>query len=220
MNESKYVFAPGCALTIYKPHLTERLHDFLNSEFGEMQRHMTCCRHEPDSLTAGTAVINVCSGCNSRYETLYEGITTVSVWKLLAESSFPFPDYKNADITVHDACPTRHKPDVHEAVRAILKKMNFNIVEAEQSGTSAFCCGDSFYTKLPKEAVIEQMKKRAGVMPASDVTVYCVSCIKSMANGGKTPRYIIDLLFEEETEPQETDPVLWHESLEKFIETH
>jgi len=66
--------------------------------------------------------------------------------------------------------------------------------------------------------VIEQMKLKAGQMPVDEVLVYCVSCSKSMFVGGKKPRYLVDLLFAEETVPQTTDPDKWHGELDVFIE--
>ena len=57
-------------------------------------------------------------------------------------------------------------------------------------------------------------------MPCQEVAVYCVSCIKSMAVGGKTPRYLVDLLLGEATDPQETDLVKYHDAIEANIETH
>lgn len=218
----KRTFAPGCALYIYKPHIAESVHKFLKENVCEMDMYMTCCHHEPPEGTEKPLdIINVCSGCDRRYSSLYDGVSTSSLWQIIAEAdSFPFPDYNGAEITVHDTCPTRHKTDVHEAVRTLLRKMNFKIVEAPQSGVNAICCGDSFHKKIEKEEVLELMKKRAGSMPCDDVCVYCVSCIKSIKNGGKNPRYILDLLFGEETIPGETDPDKWHDELGVFIDAH
>ena len=113
----KQVFAPGCALTIYKPHLAKRLLEFLDRDLGGIAEHLTCCRHEP-GLAKGTRIINVCAGCDKRYRTLYEGISTISLWEILAESkSFPFPDYHGMEMTILDACPTRTEERVHNAVR-------------------------------------------------------------------------------------------------------
>ncbi len=53
-----------------------------------------------------------------------------------------------------------------------------------------------------------------------EVLVYCVSCAKAMFIGGKRPRYLIDLLFDEETIPKTLDPDLWHHELDVFIESH
>ena len=98
-------------------------------------------------------------------------------------------------ISLHDACPVREKLQVHQAVRNLLKKMNIDVVETKFCGTNSICCGDNFYPKLPIEKVHEKTKARADSMPCKEVCVYCVSCIKSMYIGGKTPRHLIDLLM-------------------------
>ncbi len=214
------VFAPGCALLIYKPELAGKMRDWLTREFAGIEEHTICCRHDP-KLPAETRVINTCAGCDRRYRELYEGISTVSFWEILAESdSFPFPDYQRREMAIVDACPTRDQQRVHQAVRTLLKKMNIDLVEPEKTGTGGTCCGDSFYGTLPVEQVKQQMKKRASEMPADEVVVYCVSCIKAMHIGGKQPRYLVDLLFGEETHPGTFEPEQWHAELDAFIETH
>jgi len=57
-------------------------------------------------------------------------------------------------------------------------------------------------------------------MPFDEVVVYCVSCIKSVFIGGKNPRYLVDLLFENETVPKTYDPDEWHKELDDYIEKH
>lgn len=214
------VFAPGCALMLYKPDLAERLHAFLNGNVENMPMHMLCCRHEP-GLPAGTKVINVCAGCDRRFRELYEGVTTVSLWEVLAESKvFPFPDYGGAEMTVLDACPTRTQARVHDAVRALLGRMNVRVVEPEFTRERGTCCGDSFYGVLPVEKVKERMALRAREMPREDVAVYCVSCVKAMHIGGKQPRYLVDLLFGEPTDAGTHEPDAWHAELQAYIDRH
>lgn len=214
------VYAPGCALMIYKPELAEKISDFLKESLGDIPKHLICCRHEPN-IRKGTQVINTCAGCDKRYRELYEGISTVSLWEILIENnSFPYPDYKGMKMTIHDACPTKTEERVHFAIRKLLEKMNIEIIEPRNTRDKAVCCGDSFYGILPLEGVKEQMRKRADEMPCEDVVVYCVSCIKAMHIGGKKPRYILDLLFSEETIISDFEPEKWHSSLKKFIEAH
>jgi hypothetical protein len=67
---------------------------------------------------------------------------------------------------------------------------------------------------------VEQMKNKATQMPVEEVIVYCVSCAKAMFIGGKRPRYLIDLLFNEETTPQTIDLDVWHRELDEFMENH
>lgn len=217
---TKIYFNPGCALSIYKPEIENRLLKFLNEAYGEVTLHKICCRHDPQ-LEVGSLIINVCAGCDRRFRSLYEGISTISLWEVFdGLDSFQYPDYKDLKLSVHDACPVREKPQVHKAVRNLLKKMNIDVVETKFFGTNSICCGDDFYPKLPIEKVQQKMKERADSMPCNEVCVYCVSCIKSMYIGGKTPRHLIDLLMGETTEPQIYDTVHWHQQLQDYIDKH
>lgn len=118
-----------------------------------MPEHLTCCHHEP-RLAAGTQVLNVCAGCDRRYRELYKGITTTSLWEVLAASDdFPFPDYGGAEMSILDPCPTRTETRVHDGVRALLTRMNIPVVEPEATRTHGTCCGDSASGKVPVEKV-------------------------------------------------------------------
>lgn len=216
----KHVYAPGCALMLYKPHLADKVLAHLDSIEAGIASHLVCCRHDP-LLDPGTIVINTCAGCDRRYRELYDGISTVSLWEVLADSdTFDFPDYGGAEMSVHDACPTRAETRVHHAVRRLLDRMNIVVVEPRATGTRAVCCGDSFFGQLPDDTVKALMAKRADSMPRQDVVVYCVSCVKAMHIGGKRPRYLVDLLFAEETTSGVFEPEAWHGLLEGFIVEH
>jgi Fe-S oxidoreductase len=216
----QYTFAPGCALVLYKNRLAERLHEYLRGRHGDVGLLTACCRHTP-AAAMGQCVINVCPGCDRRYRQNYAEPSTVSLWELLAESEdFAFPDYGGRRMTILDACPTRDQARVHKAVRRLAERMNITVVEPERTKEQSTCCGDTFYGALPVEEVLVRMKEKAASMPESDVIVYCVSCSKSITNGGKSPRYLVDLLFDEETVPGTCDPVAWHEELDQFIAVH
>jgi Fe-S oxidoreductase len=216
----KDVYAPGCALMIYKPSLAERVRQHLDLLVPGIESHLTCCRHEP-GLDAGTRVINTCAGCDRRYRELYPGITTISLWELLAESAtLAFPDYGGVEMSVQDACPTRTEHRVHDAVRRLAERMNIRVVEPAHTRTGAACCGDTFFGLLPEEEVKLRMRARAASMPRQEVIVYCVSCVKAMHIGGRRPRYLVDLLFGEETGIGTSDPVAWHAELDAFIARH
>lgn len=64
------------------------------------------------------------------------------------------------------------------------------------------------------------MIKRTAEMPVEEIVVYCISCIKSVFIGGKKPRYLVDLLFNEDTLPQTLDPEVWHNELDEYITAH
>ncbi|MCX6226653.1 MAG: (Fe-S)-binding protein [Bacteroidia bacterium] len=216
----KKVFAPGCALMLYKPHFAEKLHIILNENLGTMNQLLTCCKHEPQ-LDSLTEVINICPGCDKRYNNDYQNTTTISLWEILAGSDFfPFPDYGGRAMSILDACPTREKVVVHEAIRTLLGKMNIMVIEPEKTGTRSTCCGDSFYGVIPVDEVKKQMRKRSSEMPLDDVVVYCISCIKSVHIGGKKPHYLVDLLFGEDTVTGTYEPDEWHKQLDEYIAKH
>jgi hypothetical protein len=134
--------------------------------------------------------------------------------------ALPLPTYEGLRLSVHDSCSFRKKPQVHAAVRSLLDKMNIEVVESEFSGTKSICCGDNFYPRLSVEEVNAFQKKRASQMPCQDVAVYCVSCIKSMQIGGKTPHHMMDLVLGLPTEPGETRLDVYHKELDDYIEEH
>jgi len=57
-------------------------------------------------------------------------------------------------------------------------------------------------------------------MPADDVAVYCVSCVKALHIGGKKPRFLADLVLGEATVAGVCDPEVWHRSLDAYIDAH
>jgi hypothetical protein len=213
-------FAPGCALMIYKPHLARKILVMLNEYIGSMEIIDSCCKHEPP-CTKNTEIINICPGCDKRFRNDYKDISTISLWEVLAEGDFfQFPDYKGMSMSIIDACPTREQTKIHKAIRTLLEKMNIALEEPERTGIHGTCCGDTFYGTIPTPKVIEQMKKRTAEMPVEDVVVYCISCTKSVFIGGKTPHYLVDLLFNEETVPKTLDPDEWHKELGEYIDLH
>lgn len=216
----KTIFTPGCALILYKPYLVEKLFNYLKSKFENIDLLVTCCRNKAD-LSDYDTLINICPGCDKRYRENYDNLKSITFPEILCESDdFPFPDYKNEKMTIIDACPTRDQDRIHESIRILAEKMNISIIEPSRTKKKSTCCGDSFYGTIETSKVIDQMKKKAKEMPLDNILVYCVSCCKSMFNGGKQPRYLMDLLFSEDTTPNTINPDVWHKQLDEFIEKH
>lgn len=220
IDMDKCYFSPGCALSVFSPESEHKILDMLNTYFGNVKMHNLCCHHDP-KLPAGSTIINNCAGCDRRFRSIYEGIQTITMWEVLDSiENLPLPDYTGLTVSVHDSCSYRPKPQVHNAVRSLLRKMNIEINESEFSGTNSICCGDNFYPRIPTEEVIAFQKRRAAQMPSQDVAVYCISCIQSMAIGGKTPHHMVDLILDQETKPQGTTIDVFHDSINEYISKH
>ena len=216
----KYLYAPGCALMSYKPHLADLLKEVITAHYGPMDTLLSCCFKTPE-LEAGTQIITPCATCAEKYAKLYEECDSVFFLSVIAESKdFPFPDYGGIRMSIQDTCSARSHPEYLTTIRRLLERMNITLVEPEKTGQKAKCCGQVFYGKLDLEKVECQMKNRASEMPCEDVVVYCASCIMSMTVGGKRPRYILDLLFGEPTDMKNAEIDTWNKQLRNFRETH
>lgn len=213
-----HIFTPGCALLLYKPHLADKAQQYLNNLGYQVEISRICCRHD-QKRTETTPAIVVCSGCARRFRREHELIEPTTLWQIMAaDTALSLPDYQGAAMSLQDACPTKKRPEVPDAIRQLLQRMNIRLIEAEQNRAGAVCCGDSFHNQLSPTEVQEKMRQRAAAMPCDEVVVHCVSCIKSLANGAKKPRYLLDLVFNEPTIPGTVNTVAWHEELSEAIE--
>ncbi len=216
----KYLYAPGCALMSYKPHQAEMLKKYVTDKFGPMDTLLSCCFNKPE-LEPDTCIITPCVTCAEKYTKLYPDCSSILFLTVLAESEdFPFPDYGGISMSIQDTCAAKTNPEALTTVRRLLERMNINLIEPEKTGKKAKCCGQIFYGKLPTEKVEALMKARADEMPCEDVVVYCASCIMSMTVGGKRPRYILDLLFNEPTDMKTLGADDWNGKLRQFRNTH
>jgi Fe-S oxidoreductase len=219
-KREKLFFAPGCALLLYKPKLANKIHQLLNKKLGGVDMLTTCCQHDPN-LHENSKVINVCPGCDMRFGKNYRGVSTISLWEVINENRFlHLPDYKGRTMSIIDACPTRDEDRVHNSIRDLLSKMNIRLVEPKNTRRESTCCGDVYYGSMPTVKVKGLMTEKAMEMPGNDIVVHCVSCIMAVLNGGKNPQYVADLIFNEETHPNNIDLDKWHKELKEFIEAH
>ena len=216
---SKCYFNPGRALSIYKPESGQKIMDMLNTHFGTVQLHSMCCHHNPQ-LPYGSTIINNCAGCDVRFRSLYEGIQTISLWEVLDGIEIYHSGSYRTGRFVQDPCGYRPKPQVHAAFRSMLQKMNVEIIDSKYSGTKSICCGYHSYPQLPIEKTAVLQKGRAAQLPCQDVAVFCVVCTETMIIGGKNPRYVVDLVLNEETEPQETRIDVFQAIVSQYREAH
>lgn len=216
----KYVYVPGCALMCYKPELAIRLKQVVESVYGQMDTLLTCCFDNP-ALDEDAVLITPCTTCDKTYRKHYPHCGVRFFLEELAESdTFPFPDYGGAEMSLQDTCSGRTDERYLNTVRKLLQRMNICLVEAEKSGKRGKCCGQVLYNKQPLEKVEAFMKTRAGEMPCQDVVVYCASCIQAIQLGGKRPRFLLDLLFDEPTNLVSQGVESWNRKLLDFRKKH
>lgn len=209
------LFSPSCALSLYKRELAEKLFNFLKQDMEDIEITEKCCRNKP-VFAQNDKIFNVCPGCDTRFGKLTDGSGTESVWLYIAESNFPFPQYENMEVAVHEPCNFRRRTDVQNAVRKILSRMNIKVTDIEKSREKAVCCGGSF----TGDKVEMQSQKRLVDFGGMPVVTYCVGCMNLLSFAGGKVYHIIDLLFNEITAPTVKNRHQWNEIITKYIEEH
>ncbi len=218
LDSENLYWNPGCATILYKPKIRDLIYNMLLKYYPKIKIHDTCCHHS-HKLPKDSIIINICSGCDSRFRNMHNDVKTISLWEVLDSiEELELPNYKGLTLSVHDSCGYKDREEEHLALRNVLGKMNIDIIESEFSGARSICCGDNFYGKISIDKLNELQKKRAKQMPCEEVAVQCVTCIKSMAIGNKIPRYVPDLLLNQRTELQTLDMDLYHKELKCLIE--
>lgn len=192
------LFAPGCALNRYKPELIEKISRFLQEAAITDGDYMTCCKAEPE-IDDATVLITCCPGCSHKFELKLPNAKVLSLWKVLMNTEFPFPDYHGARMSIHDSCHARQRnsSEMQESARLLCARMNIELIEPEETRDHAVCCGGS---ACDYETRKELAFRRAEAFSQNEVVVYCTGCVRSFSVTGVKPRHLLDLLFEESTE--------------------
>ncbi|MBQ7455131.1 MAG: (Fe-S)-binding protein [Clostridia bacterium] len=192
------LFASGCALRAYKPRLVRQMADFLLSTGLADGEYTPCCK-APEPIEDGTTLIFCCPGCAQHFGERFPSVKIVSLWQVLLDADFPFPDYHGQRMTIHDACPARGRrsAEMQESARALCAKMNISLTEPSLTRDDTPCCGGS----APDPETRRQMAlARAKELPEENVVVYCTGCVRSFSVTGVRPRHLLDLLYNEPTE--------------------
>ena len=181
----KTLFAPGCALSRYKPGSIEKIGQFLMQRGIIDALYTTCCKESPGSDECLT-IIDCCPGCSHLFERLYPNAVIVSLWKVLADTDFPFPDYRGEKMSIHDSCHSRQRysAEMQQSARALCQKMNIILAEPIRTRKNTVCCGGC----APDPGHRKKMAyARAEEFPEKSVVVYCTGCARSFSITDKKP---------------------------------
>jgi len=192
------LFAPGCALMNYKPKLIDRMTTFLMNAGIVSGIYLPCCK-DAQAICGPVTLITCCPGCDHAFSVYHDGISTSSLWKVLIDTDFPFPDYHHQKMSIHDSCHSRNRysSEMQEAVRALCGKMNIDLAEPACTMDRTRCCGGCLSNLDERRAMA---RTRAKDFPSDNVVVYCTGCTRSLSTTNVRPRHILDLLYEEPTE--------------------
>jgi len=158
---------------------------------------------------AGSTMVSLCHNCAAIFEERHPEIFCQSFWELILEDeNFNYPNYGGEKITVQDCWRSKENLAEQKAVREILRRMNFEIVELKENFFKTKFCGYSLYqpqplrnAKLAPKRFVENakgffekhtqeekeilMKNYCEQIQTEKVIAYCHYCVRGLRLGGK-----------------------------------
>ena len=162
-------------------------------------------------------MVSLCHNCAAIFAETKPAIRQQSLWEfLLADAAFPFPDYQQEKIFVQDCWRSRENKAEQKAVRQLLRRMNFQVVELEEPQEDF--CGISLLRPAPvrnlklaprhfvagaegkflphtPEEQQAAMKEHCRQFGTQRVAAYCHYCTEGLELGGARVQHLAELLF-------------------------
>ncbi len=239
MNQKIYV--ASCVFTEEYPELSRKVQEYVRAAFGlpiirccvasykvgEFENRMPDWYREEwralphyEKFPAGSTMVSLCHNCSAIFEERHPEIQRQSLWELILEDkNFRYPDYGGEKISVQDCWRQKENRAEQEAVRELLRRMNFQIVELEENFERTKFCGYSLYQPQPprnpklapkrflygaqglfqehsQEEKLRLMREHCAKIPTEKVAAYCHYCVRGLNLGGKIGLHLARLLFE------------------------
>lgn len=216
------VFFPGCSLMSYSPDIVMRIYDYLKEKLPGISIMQSCCAKPVHALGdmktfenyyekvqssfdmhSVDEVITACPNCFNMITKYSKEQKVISLWEIMAEKGLPKDSINRAEhightFTLHDPCPTRKNPEIHDYVRKIISDLGLNTAEMKFSREKTLCCGaGGMLTATNNELAFAHMEKRAQQAENEHIVTYCQECTESMKKGGKKALHLLDFLFNE-----------------------
>lgn len=209
-----FVYFPSCNFTRTFPNTSLAAKEFIQKQGVRIEG---CCRPGHTKLTEGEQALVVCQTCTMLIGERRPDIPMQSAWEYLDQLDITWPDYHGEEITIQDCWRARNNDGLHMAVRSLLKKMNFSIVELEKNRRHADFDGEWLYRssapanikmapqsfeaiqpyiqlKSPEEAQA-LMQAHAAQIKTDRVVDYCTACHTGLLHGGAHPVNLMELLM-------------------------
>jgi uncharacterized membrane protein YdjX (TVP38/TMEM64 family)/Fe-S oxidoreductase len=211
------VFFPGCALPGTRPEQTFKLYETMKQWLPRLGVVLDCCGkishdmgradyfhamfNEMKDYLLGRGVKKVivaCPNCYRMFDLYGEELAVISVYDVLAEHLPPGRQKWSQTVSIHDPCPLRQKPQIHDAVRKLATARGLAIEELRHSGGQTLCCGEGGGVGC----LNPELSGAWGKMIQEEATgkkllTYCAGCVNHLK--GLTPTsHIIDFVFDPE----------------------
>ena len=214
-RRARRLFFTGCELPATAPGKTCRLYAHLLRQDPKIGVLMHCCGAPAEILgleeaadearlrvlrameaLGGEELLVACPQCRSTLRERLPEVPVGSVWELLAETWDPTHRLEGLQLAVHDPCRGRHDPEVHAAVRSLVRTSGAEVVETEYSHERTRCCGFGGKVELVDPELFVEIAKRAAGESELPMLTYCTGCRGALRGVGCNSLHLLDLLMD------------------------
>lgn len=203
------IFFPSCNFTKASPQTAKNVRDY----FKERTPVAGCCLYDKKEYTDQDVGLVLCQACRGQLESK---IQIKTIWEYFDEDpNFVFPNYNHQKMNLQDCFRDKDHPEVHQAVRNILKKMNIDVIEIENNKENSTFCGtlhfhtnnpiilnlmeqypDTKLSKMPEEIQAQIMQEYVKSYDLDyPVICDCNRCLKGVNMGGAKGIHLLDLIM-------------------------
>lgn len=196
---------PSCSFTAMDPQSAKWIREYAIQKGMKVR---ACCHFDKNALEDEDTGLYFCQECRNVMEG--QSFHTKSLWQFIDEDpSFVFPDYAGIEYVLIDCWRDREHPEIHSAVRSLLKKMNIRVTEPEKNRENTDFCGTlHFETELYRDEVTsfdhlshfgkemekKLMEEKVSQLRGMSAITYCCRCYKGIITGGGHPVHLMSLL--------------------------
>lgn len=194
-----YIYYPSCNFATMHLQTAKKVRDY----FEKQMPIAKCCKIDKREFEKGDIGLYVCQACRKQIE---NQVKTMSVWEYFDQlDNFDFPDYHGQKMYLQDCFRDRNHPEVHQAVRSLLKKMNIEVIEMKNNKDNSIFCGtlhyeskaldDTHLSHYPKDVQEKYMQEYVQQFYDKQIICVCNRCLKGILLGKGNGVHLLEMLF-------------------------
>lgn len=211
------VFFPGCTFAATRSAVTLKTYAHLRTVYANCGIVLDCCAKPSHDLgLAGTfqqsfsrlaaklkdggvkRIFTACPSCFVTFREYLPECRTSTVYEELAANPPPLAGKCTEIVTVHDTCTTRHVPEIHDAVRVLVKATGAVLQEVPHCRGRAICCGEGAAAVFIAPEITGRWKTiRRDEADGNRVITYCAGCSSTLGEDLRAT-HLLDLVFDHE----------------------
>jgi NADPH-dependent glutamate synthase beta subunit-like oxidoreductase len=224
-RRARRLFFTGCELPATSPKQTRVLYEHLLRQDPRIGVLMYCCGVPAEILgleaegararehiaaamddLGAEELIAACPQCQEMLTERLPQVQVSSVWEVLAETWDPIQRYDDLRFAVHDPCRSRHNPEVHAAIRTLVRTSGAEVVETEYSHERTRCCGSGGKIENVDPELFSKIAARASGQTRLPMVTYCIGCRSALRDAGRETIHLLDLLMTPSSVEHALDP--------------